>query len=79
MAADPTLLPTLDEWNATKLAEAFAGAGYTPSGVKCPLGTVAHELFDVTGSETKSDSAGVVLGSVKVICPSDGFKGERYL
>lgn len=75
--ADPAELPTLETWNATKLAAAAAAQGYAASGVQCPVGV--HELFDIKGTESKADAAGISLPTIKVFCPVDGFKGERYL
>lgn len=77
MAADPATLPKLSDWNAAKLAAAAEAAGYTPSGVQCPVGI--HELFDIKGTESKSDQAGITLPTIKVFCPVDGHKDERYL
>jgi hypothetical protein len=77
MAADPATLPKYDDWQAQKLAQALKLADMTPSGVQCPKSV--SELLMVPGTEASAQLAGLVLATIEVVCPDDGFKGVLYL
>ena len=80
MAFDPATAQTLDEFNGQKKTDALVALGYPPNGIKCPQsGEIAHELYDVPGSETKGAVNGTELATIKVFCPIDGYKSERFL
>jgi hypothetical protein len=75
--ADPATLPSLADWNDAKLANAVKLSAYTPSGIKCPLSD--SELLDIPGTTSQAKIGELVLFTIQVICPDDGFKGERFL
>ena len=75
--ADPADLPLLDDWNNQKLAAAMKVADGQPSGVRCPKSNT--ELLEIPGTETTALLPGLVLSTIEVVCPDDGFKGVKYL
>ena len=82
---DPAQLPTLEQWNAEVMAQAAQLANHTPSGVRCDHLDTEHkaeppqEMLDIPDTTGTADLPGLIVTTVKCVCPLCGNSGLRYL